>query len=150
MKLSVFDNVHKDLLKGIASLGAVITSVVGVGCLFGASLRSCNNYTINKQNLHSHSTSTGSVLNFMYKKEYTRLNNGSEEILVRDERGVRLYQNFDGDDKMDRIRIEKYATRDVFVLENILIREQDFPQNTNEFREADKLLLEERMKYSRK
>jgi len=122
----------------IAGVGLVITALAG-------GLRSCNNYDINNPNLTSTSRSTG-FYRFTDKSEYTRLKDGSEEILIRDERRIYRFQNFDGDNTIDRIRIDEYKTRDVFSLENILVRMTDYSTNKKEFDKADNILLEERQR----
>ncbi len=134
----------------IALLGGIsIASVI----TFGSILSSCNDYNITRPNLVSNSRPIGKILSG--KIEYTKLKDGSEEIyidaatfFVRNEK-VRIYQNLDGDDKVDRIRVQSYKMRGVTALEDILIRNLDFDQYSKEFEEADKLLLQQREKYSK-
>ena len=66
--------------------------------------------------------------------------------MIRDERRIYRFQNFDGDNTIDRIRIDEYKTRDVFSLENILVRMTDYSTNKKEFDKADNILLEERQR----
>ena len=115
----------------IAGIGLGIFALVG-------GLRSCNNYQIQNPNFTSNSRATGND-QFTNKAEYTRVKDGSEEMLIRDGKRIFRFQNFDGDDAIDRIRIDKYSTRDVFGLENILVRTSDYPTNKTDFDEADKL-----------
>ena len=123
--------------------GLMIAGVaLGVTVLVG-SLRSCNNYQINNPNLTSSSRATG-FYRFTNKVEYTRLKDGSEEILVRDGDRIFRYQNLDGDDTVDRIRVDKYSVRDVFGLENILVRASDYQAHKAEFDQADRILAQER------
>jgi len=49
---------------------------------------------------------------------------------------------------VDRIRVDKFKSRDLFCLENILIRSSDFLNNEQEFKKADEILLQERQRYS--
>lgn len=120
----------------IAGVGLGLTALVG-------GLRSCNNYTVNKPNLTSHSRATGFYY-FTDKAEYAKLKDGSEEILIRDRKRIVRYQNLNGDNTIDRIRIDGHSTRDVFELENILIRSPDYSTNKAEFDKADDILLQER------
>jgi len=126
----------------IAGIGLGITAYMTA---LAGSLRSYNNYDINKPNLTSHSRATG-FYKCTDKVEYTKLKDGSEEILIRDGKQIFRYQNFDGDNTIDRIRIDKYSTRDIFCLENILTRPLDYSTNKSEFDKADDILAQERRK----
>ena len=130
------------LIAGVALPVAALT-FAAVG------LRSCGRYEIKKSNLVSRSRATGIYGN---QVEYTRLRDGSEEVLIKDgqlQSRLRLYQNLDGDNTVDRIRTERFRTRDALILENILVRGLDLSEHRVEFAEADKILLQERAKYSK-
>ena len=128
-------------------LAAAIVALLysGVTAIF----RSCNNYIINKPNLVSYSHPT-EYFNPAGKCEYTRLRDNSEEILIREDDKILRFQNFDGDDTVDRIRIDKYVSRDLFRLEDILIRKIDYQNNKDLFNKADSILCNERNKVKSK
>ncbi|GEM_PF-3721586 len=125
--------------------GTVIFATIGLSAGMLLGMRSCNNWDIKRENLESHSRATGLTLD---KIEYTKLSDNSEEIVLREDSTIKRYQNFDADDKIDRIRIEKFKTRDVFGLETVLIRDIDFSTSQEEFNNADKTLLQQRAKYT--
>ncbi|MDP3989594.1 MAG: hypothetical protein Q8Q01_00115 [archaeon] len=136
-------------MKTYQTVGIIVVGVaLGVSALF-CGLSSYNNYHLSNENLVSNSRATG-FYDFTGKMEYTQLGDGSEEIQLRTENGskVVLYQNLNGDDTVDRIRIERYQTRDIFRLEEILIRALNYPKHESEFNQADEILLEERQRYS--
>ncbi len=108
-------------------------------------VRSLNNYKIDNPNFTSNSRATG-YFRIGNKIEYTQLKDGSEEILTRNGRKVSRYQNFDGNNTIDRIRVDKLVVRDIFKLEKILTRTSDSLTNKSDFDKADKLLLEERQR----
>lgn len=112
------------------------------------SIRNKNNYELQTPKLTSQSRAT--TINITDKIEYTKLSDGSEEILVRNWRKIYRYQNFDEDTNIDRIRIDKHYIRDIFRLENILIRSQDYSTNKSEFDTADKILKQERIAFEQR
>lgn len=123
--------------------------IAGVGLASMALItgfRNCSNYEINNSNLISSSRGTTSLnpLKATDKTEYTILKDGSEEILIREGKRMFLYHNFDGDNKIDRIRIDKYTSRDIFNLENILVRGSNYNESKADFDKADNILARER------
>ncbi|MDP1728821.1 MAG: hypothetical protein Q8L27_01315 [archaeon] len=74
------------------------------------------------------------------KRTYNKLPNGSEEIYIGSINEFRLYQDFDGDGKVDRIITNSKS------LNEILVREKDFKFDKEQFEEADRILLEEKNK----
>jgi hypothetical protein len=117
-------------------------SVVVAGSLFFSTPMYGQDYYIKNDRLASKSRQEG----FIDRTEYTRLKNGAEELIVLEGAKATLYQNFDGDNTVDRIRIEKAAGIGFYV-DDILIREKDYKTHEKTFDSADKLLLEERTKF---
>jgi hypothetical protein len=60
----------------------------------------------------------------------------------------KLYQDFDGDKKVDRIRVNNGEIK-MNSLQKILVREYDYNQNRSEFDRADSLLSQLAQKYNR-
>jgi len=127
---------YKKIALYVAGAGVFLTALAG-------GLKNSNNRELETPNLKSVSRS-GSLFMPSDKVEYTKLKDGSEEVLIRDRDKILRYQNFDGDNTVDRIRTDEYILRDIFVLENILIRSQDYSQNSLEFDAADSVLLDAR------
>jgi len=81
---------------------------------------------------------------FGERVEYVKVKDGSEEVFIENSDFRILYQNFDGDDTVDRIKISSYVNKLNTRLDNILIRELDLSNHESEFAEADNILLQER------
>lgn len=83
--------------------------------------------------------------------EYVRLKDGSETIIEFSRAGhlgpILISRNLDGDDEIDIIRENSSIS---YKLKKFLVREIDYPTNKEEFDEKNKLLLEERNRYSGK
>lgn len=119
-------------------------AALAVGIPFGvlSFLKQFNNYDYSIPLVHSRAT--GPFYDFRSKIEYALLDDGSEEITEVKGNKRSIYQNIDGNNTVDRIRIERYAVRDVLALEDILVRSTDFRGNEELFNEADAVLLRER------
>ena len=126
-------------------IGLWITGIALTASVLIFGMRSFNNYRIDNPNFTSSSRATG-YFHIGNKIEYTKLKDGSEEILTRDGRKISRYQNFDGNNTIDRIRTDKLVLRDIFKLEHILTRASDSLTNKVAFDNADSLLQEERQK----
>lgn len=128
----------KFICKYILLLGAFLG--IGTGILKGCN-NYCHNYEIKKPGVHVVSRATG----LAEHEHYIRQDGKIEEISYFPElrlKADRSYQNFDGDDKVDRIKIYSFMKKDV--LEEILVRETDYAEHKEEFDKADQLLLEYR------
>lgn len=130
-------------MKTYQIIGLSITGVAVLTLALSTLLKSCNNYSLSNRNLTSTSRAL-STWDFRSKLEYTKLKDGSEEMIHITGRRITLYQNLDGDNTIDRIRKEKYVIRDIFKLENILLRRYDYGTNSAGFNSADSLLIAER------
>ena len=126
-------------------IGLWITGIALTASVLIFGMRSFNNYRIDNPNFTSSSRATG-YFHIENKIEYTKLKDGSEEILTIDGRKISKYQNFDGDNTIDRIRTDKLVLRDIFKLESILTRASDSLTNKVDFDNADSLLQEERQR----
>ncbi|MDP3990345.1 MAG: hypothetical protein Q8Q01_04020 [archaeon] len=73
---------------------------------------------------------------------YASHDDGSEDIISKENSRTRYYLNLDGDLTIDRIVI----FNDDFQIENILLRPLDYTENKNTFDIADKVLEEQRKK----
>ena len=132
----------KDKKKSILFLSGLALALTS----FFAYERNQNNYQISNSKLSSYSRATG-YLSGSDKVEYTKLKDGSEEIFIGDGRKRLRYQNLDGNDTIDRIRIDKILLGDATKLEDILIRKIDYTEHKADFDRADDLLKEERKKF---
>ena len=114
-------------MKTYQKIGLIVAGVgLGIATIIGG-IRSCDTYQINAPNFTANSRATGYFYNT--KIEYAKLKDGSEEVLIREPWRTLRYQNLDGDNTVDRIRVDKFKSRDLFCLENILIRSSDFLNN---------------------
>jgi hypothetical protein len=125
--------------------GAICAAYIAIFPIITVYVKNKQNQDIETSQLTSHARATG----LTSKIEYTKLKDGSEEVLINTSGAViTLYQNFDGDDTVDRIRVDKYVTRDTFTLDTILLRETDYQTHQKQFKEADDILKEQRQLYS--
>lgn len=122
-----------------------VTIPLTVMILSLAGTRGCNmvfnNKDVDKLGRHTISKSTG----LLGHVEYTKYNDNSSDlktypsILGHRYSSSKLYQDLDGDSKIDRIRIngpEWQMNR----IKDILIREYDYEDNQKEFDKGDELL----------
>lgn len=132
----------REKAKTFAIIAAPSLAVIGAGILV---TRSCSTYTIDAPNY----TSTSEPIGIVGSVEYTRFKDGSEEILVTEhslQTHTTLYQNLDGDNKIDRIRFDVRGAGGNSHLEKLLVRSVDFESNKDLFNQADRLLPKLRKK----
>ena len=135
-------------LKGSTEI--IIRIAIMGACLLG--MRGCNalinNRDVETPAYEMHSVSTGIIGH----KEYTQYADGSQDVKVYPNWGHRifgseLYQDFDGDGLVDRIR--ENGSEFVFHrLHGLHVREYDFDTHTEDFLDADETLLELMQKYN--
>lgn len=125
------------------SLIWIFTGMSGVA-LFASSIYNMawNNLTIETQAYRSVSRAKGLSGHI----EYTRYADGSRDVRVYHPLGHKifdseLHQDFNGDGKVDRIRVDG-ADLKFNSLTEILVREQDYKTHRKRFDEADRQLQE--------
>ena len=123
--------------------------------LFIVLAKGCN-MLFNNRYIQTASTETTSYAKGLVAHiEYTKYKDGSEDVKkYPDILGHRylsstLYQNFDGDDFVDRIRKNGPEWK-MHRLKGILVRETDYEKNKKEFDKGDKLLAEVRKRAMKK
>lgn len=137
---------------GLGLMGFGIAMLFAISC--GATRlynMAWNNKDIKTRGRHTISHATG----LLGHNEYTRYNNGSADLKIYPKLlghrtlSSKLYQDFDGDGLVDRIRIngpEWQMNR----LKDILVRDADYEQHRDQFEKADRLLAKERERYQQK
>jgi hypothetical protein len=81
--------------------------------------------------------------------EYTRYKDSSQDVKIEPKWNYQdrlFYQDLDGDNVVDRIRINSGSTKSE-CLDTILVRENDYEKNKEQFDDADKTLRELAEKY---
>lgn len=122
--------------------------VIAVLALLALFTRGCSSYNNNRV------ITSNSYETFSYAQginghvEYTKYSNGSQDVKVYYTHSELFCQDFDGDNKADRIR-ENASRLKAKKLSYILIRCDDYKNNKEKFDEADKLLNELSVKYSK-
>ncbi|MBM3200574.1 hypothetical protein FJZ53_06565 [Candidatus Woesearchaeota archaeon] len=129
---------------GLITLIAVVGIYAAAFGIIGGCNRYWNNKEIKKPGVHAVTNATG----LLGHREYIRFDDGSEEVKVYHGLGHRsaksyTYYNTDGNDTVDRIRIQGSALSHNRLID-MLVRETDYQDNKEEFDKADKMLLEER------
>ncbi len=119
----------------------VVILVVGI-----LGTRGCNMLWNNREIVKDGYTSKSRATGLTGHIEYTKYSDGSQDVKVYHGLGHRvfgseLYQDLDGDNKVDRIRYNG-AEWKFNRLTKILIREEDINSNTGVFTKADKRLQE--------
>ena len=107
-----------------------------------------NNQTINAPGYFSQSRATG----ILGHEEFTLYSDGSQEVKVYPGFGHRmfgsiLYQDLDGDDQVDRIRMNGPEWK-MNRLTELLVRESDYDHYQSEFDRADQRLEEVTVRFS--
>lgn len=129
-------------------VGAFVTGAVLLTFAATYGYNRCwNNRVIKTEGICSVSRPTG-VLGHV---EHTKYYDGSEDVKIYPGWlghrlvGSKLLQNLDGDNTVDRIRVDGPEWK-MHRLTKILIREKDYPKNGREFDEADRTLVDERIR----
>lgn len=127
---------------------AVIVGVLGGTLLLAGGCNAINNNRhVETEAYTIHSRATG-----LYgHKEFTRYADGSMDVKLYPSLSHRmlsseLYQDFDGDGLVDRIRVNG-SELSFHRLKKLLVREQDYYEHSEDFIEADELLRELMEKY---
>ena len=115
--------------------------------------RACNNLWNNRHIKNSTHETYSYATGLTGHVEYSEYADGSVDIKIYPGLGHRLfdsklYQDLDGDDKIDRIR-ENGAEWKMNRLDHLLSREIDFGEHREEFEEADEALKELIAKYGK-
>lgn len=133
-------------------LGSIFLVIFFVILLFG--MRGCNMAWNNREIVRVGYISNSRATGLIGHVEYTRYSDGSQDVKLYHDLGRRLfgselYQDLDGDNKIDRIRYNG-AEWKLNRLSKILIREDDMTSEISTFTKADERLRQLRQKYPRK